>query len=66
MLTLGPDVYQTLLDQADQRGVSIQELLRAVIVPNWLVPPRLPTPAPAPTLAVGPRRGQVGNRWPED
>ncbi len=64
MLTLVPDVYQTLIDQADERGISIQELLRAVIVPQWLVVP--PLPAPSPSLVVGPRPGQVGNRWPKD
>jgi len=66
MLTLVPSVYQTLIDQADERGISIQELLRAVIVPHWLVLPALPAPAPTPTLAIGPRSGQVGNRWPKD
>ena len=62
MLTLGPSVYQTLIDRADERGISIQELLRAVIVPQWLTVPLLP----AQTLVVGPRPGQVGNRWPTD
>jgi hypothetical protein len=67
MLTLVPSVYQTLMDQADERGISIQELVRAVIVPHWLTPVALPAPAPAPILAVvGPRPGQVGNRWPKD
>ncbi len=66
MLTLVPDVYQTLIDQADVRGISIQELLRAVIVPHWLVVPPLPAPTPSPSLVVGPRPGQVGNRWPKD
>jgi len=64
MLTLVPAVYQTLIDHADERGISIQELLRAVILPQWLVVP--PLPAPAASLIVGPRPGQVGNRWPKD
>jgi hypothetical protein len=58
MLSLVPAVYETLIDQADERGISIQELLRAVIVPQWLMP--------APKLVVGPRPGEVGNRWPTD
>jgi hypothetical protein len=62
MLSLGPEVYQNLIGQADERGISIQELLRAVIVPHWLMVPTMP----AKTLAVGPRPGQVGNRWPKD
>ncbi len=66
MLTLVPAVYQTLIDQADQRGISIQELLRAVIVPQWLVVPPLPAQTPTPSLVVGPRAGQVGNRWPKE
>lgn len=66
MLTLGPDVYQTLIDQADERGISLQELLRAVIVPHWLMPPQVAASAPRPTLIVGPKLGQVGDRWPKD
>jgi hypothetical protein len=66
MLTLVPSVYQTLTDQADERGISIQELLRAVIVPHWLVTPALPAPAPIASLLVVPKPGQVGNRWPKD
>lgn len=64
MLTLVPAVYETLVDQADERGISIQELVRAVILPEWLVVP--PPPVPSPSLIVGPRPGQVGNRWPKD
>jgi hypothetical protein len=69
MLTLVPSVYQTLTDQADERGISIQELVRAVIVPHWLVVPPQPAPTPTaltPRLIVSPRPGQVGNRWPKD
>jgi hypothetical protein len=70
MLSLVPDIYQTLMDQADERGISIQELVRAVIVPHWLVVPPLQAPSPRPSLivspVVGPRPGQVGNRWPKD
>jgi hypothetical protein len=62
MLTLVPAVYQTLIDQADERGISIQELLRAVIVPQWLTVPPLPEPIRVP----GPVLEHVGNRWPKD
>jgi hypothetical protein len=66
MLTLVPSVYQTLIDQADERGISIQELVRAVIVPHWLVVPPLPARTLTPSLVVGPKPSQVGNRWPKD
>ncbi len=35
MLTLRDSVYGELEKAADQRGVSIQGLIRAVIVPEW-------------------------------
>lgn len=37
MLTLDKEVYEMLKHVASKRGVSVQELLRAVIVPDWLV-----------------------------
>ncbi len=37
MLTLDKEVYEMLKHTAPQRGVSVQELMRAVIVPDWLV-----------------------------
>jgi hypothetical protein len=62
MLALVPDVYKTLRDQADERGISIQELLRAVVVPEWLNgSPILAEPA-----VVLPKPGKIGNRWPKN
>jgi hypothetical protein len=36
MLTLSPDTYRLIESMARQRGVTIQELLRAIIIPEWL------------------------------
>ncbi len=35
MLTLRESVFKELQKSADQRGVTIQGLIRAVIVPEW-------------------------------
>jgi hypothetical protein len=36
MLSMGEDTFFTVSSQAKKRGISVQELLRAVIVPEWL------------------------------
>ena len=36
MQTLDESVYQKLKKIAEQRGITIQELIRAVIIPEWL------------------------------
>jgi hypothetical protein len=36
MLSLREDAFLTVLSQARKRGISVQELLRAVIVPEWV------------------------------
>jgi hypothetical protein len=36
MLSVAEDTYLTISTQAKKRGISIQELLRAVIVPEWV------------------------------
>jgi len=35
MVAFGPQTMSLLEEEANQRGVSIQELLRAVIIPEW-------------------------------
>ncbi len=35
MLTLRESVFSSLQELADKRGVSVQGLIRAVIVPEW-------------------------------
>jgi len=36
MQSLDPQVYTELTRIAKQRGISMQELIRAVIVPDWM------------------------------
>ncbi len=36
MQTLSPESYRTLETVARRRGVGVQELLRAQIIPDWL------------------------------
>lgn len=35
MLSMGEETFLTVSSQAKKRGISVQELLRAVIVPEW-------------------------------
>jgi len=34
--TYNDDIFKILEDEAEKRGVSVQELVRSVIVPDWL------------------------------
>jgi len=36
MQTLDEEIYSKLEEIAKQRGISVQELIRAVVVPEWL------------------------------
>jgi len=36
MQTLDEEIYSKLDELAKQRGISVQELIRAVVVPEWL------------------------------
>jgi len=36
MQTLDDEIYGKLDELAKQRGISVQELIRAVVVPEWL------------------------------
>jgi hypothetical protein len=36
MLSMGDETFLTVSSQAKKRGISVQELLRAVIVPEWV------------------------------
>lgn len=36
MISLRFESYRALKDEADARGISVQELIRAVIIPDWV------------------------------
>ena len=36
MQSLDPEIFKQLQEIAEKRGITIQELLRAVIIPDWL------------------------------
>jgi hypothetical protein len=36
MLMVSPETYRRLEAKTKRRGVTIQELLRAVVIPEWL------------------------------
>jgi predicted DNA-binding ribbon-helix-helix protein len=36
MQTLDDDIFKKLNEIANNRGITVQELIRAVIVPEWL------------------------------
>ena len=36
MLSMGEETFLNISYQAKKRGISVQELLRAVIVPEWV------------------------------
>jgi hypothetical protein len=36
LLSLRSEALRTILFEADTRGISVQELLRAVIIPDWV------------------------------
>ena len=52
MIAFGPQTYTMLNSEAKERGVSVQELLRAVIIPEWF------------KSAEAPKNGANGNSSP--
>jgi hypothetical protein len=36
MQTMDPRFFRRLTRAAERRGISVQELLRAIIIPDWL------------------------------
>jgi hypothetical protein len=36
MLVINPPMYQILRAAAEEKGVNVKELLRAVVIPEWL------------------------------
>ncbi len=70
MLSVGLENFRLLVNAAEQRGISVQELLRAVIIPDWVhkaasetIKPYLGSPlfvSPIPEITSG----QLGRRSP--
>jgi hypothetical protein len=56
ILTVGEDMFKLLASEAERRDVTVQQLLRAVVVPDWMKdnieinPPRMPVREIAPHL----------------
>jgi len=36
MMTLNAEIYSWLKQLAEKRGITVQELIRAVVIPDWL------------------------------
>jgi len=36
MQTLSPEIHEKLSKIAEERGIKVQELIRSVIIPEWL------------------------------
>ena len=70
MLTLRESVFQELQKSADLRGVTIQGLIRAVIVPEWhLEHAKLIGKATVPNYGLSPdqlaRESVAAQAWPK-
>jgi hypothetical protein len=55
MLSLRDESFRIILSEAEERGVSVQELLRAVIVPEWVKENMSPSTVPQLGKEVTPR-----------
>ena len=69
MLSVSEETYLTVSSQAKKRGISIQELLRAVIVPEWVrenlrphkTPPRITEITDTAEIALEPSAPQMNS-----
>jgi hypothetical protein len=55
MLSIREESYQRISAEARERGVSVQELLRAVILPEWVKDNIAPSTLQQPLGQVAPR-----------
>ena len=46
MVAFGEQTFTLLSDEARARGITIQELLRAVVIPDWFKQKYEPVPVP--------------------
>ena len=49
---MGDETFLTVSSQARKRGISVQELLRAVIVPEWVKENLQPHPKASPNREI--------------
>jgi len=63
MLSVAEETFLTMLTLAKKRGISIQELLRAVIVPEWVRENLQPRPrfTPLTEIATEPSAPQMNS-----
>ena len=63
MVAFGPQTFNLLESEAKERGISIQELLRAVIIPEWFRVQDVPEERAAGTLRarLEPRENSLSN-----
>ena len=54
MLSMGEETFLNMSYQAKKRGISVQELLRAVIVPEWVKENLRPQRAVTRTTEIAP------------
>ncbi|TMI42330.1 hypothetical protein E6H21_00790 [Candidatus Bathyarchaeota archaeon] len=50
MVAFGEQTYTLLSDEARARGITIQELLRAVVIPDWFKAKYEPVPRQSPII----------------
>jgi len=50
MVAFGEQTYTLLSDEARARGITIQELLRAVVIPDWFKAKYEPVPRQSPVI----------------
>ena len=56
MQSLDPEIYAQLRKMAKDRGITMQELIRAVIVPDWMRKAGAARPTPCRTSRKGAQR----------
>jgi hypothetical protein len=50
MVAFGEQTYNLLSEEARARGITIQELLRAVVIPDWFKSKYEPVPRQSPII----------------
>ena len=58
MLSLREENFKLLETEADDRGITVQELIRAVIIPDWVKVNTLAKPSPDKIRTITPVNGR--------